>query len=187
MNLYEHSLLKRVFALIRWCVIKILFNNKVKTKSIFYIGKNVNFFVRKGKIVFEGKTHIHDFVTLKSSGLLHIGDNFSINPYSRIICHDRIEIGENVLIAQFVSILDHDHNILNVENEFNSDKYITGPIKIGNNVWIGDKVTITKGVTIGNNVIIAANSVVVKNIPDNCIYGGIRAKHLKNLNLKPKV
>lgn len=33
-------------------------------------------------------------------------------------------------------------------------------------------------VHIGNNVVIAANSVVTKDIPDNCIVGGIPARIL---------
>lgn len=55
------------------------------------------------------------------------------------------------------------------------------PITIGNDVWIGGNVTILPGVRIGNNVVIAAGAVVTKDIPDNCLAGGIPAKVLKPL------
>lgn len=37
-------------------------------------------------------------------------------------------------------------------------------------------------VTIGNNVIIGANAVVVKDIPDNCVVGGIPAKIIRKIS-----
>ena len=37
-------------------------------------------------------------------------------------------------------------------------------------------VTILPGVTIGNNVVVAAGAVVTKDVPDNCVIGGIPAK-----------
>ena len=85
------------------------------------------------------------------------------------------------MIAQYVSILDHDHGTKIIDGKLDIDNYETKPIIIGNNVWIGDKVTITKGVMIGDNVIIAANSVITKDVPSNCIYGGIPGKLIKKI------
>ena len=41
--------------------------------------------------------------------------------------------------------------------------------------------TILPGVSIGNNVIIAAGAVVTKDIPDNCVAGGVPARLIKTL------
>ena len=54
-------------------------------------------------------------------------------------------------------------------------------IKIGNDVWIGGNVTILPGVNIGNNVVIAAGAVVTKDVPDNCVVGGVPAKKIKDI------
>ena len=56
-----------------------------------------------------------------------------------------------------------------------------GEVVIGNNVWIGDKVAILAGVRIGDGAIIGANSVVTKDVPANCVVGGIPAKEIKNI------
>ena len=55
---------------------------------------------------------------------------------------------------------------------------------------IGDRVQISAGakvigpVMIGDNVIIGANAVVVKDVPSNCVVGGIPAKIIKsNINI----
>lgn len=53
------------------------------------------------------------------------------------------------------------------------------PVSIGDNCYIGLGVKIFGSIKIGNNVIIGANAVVTKDIPDNCIVGGIPAKVLK--------
>lgn len=49
---------------------------------------------------------------------------------------------------------------------------------MGNHVVMFPGSKVVGNVHIGNNVVIAANSVVTKDIPDNCIVGGIPARIL---------
>ena len=35
--------------------------------------------------------------------------------------------------------------------------------------------------TIGNNVVVAAGAVVTKDVPDNCVVGGVPAKVIKEI------
>jgi acetyltransferase-like isoleucine patch superfamily enzyme len=125
---------------------------------------------------------LFDNSELQAIGSIVIGYNLCLNRFSRIIAHEKISIGNNVTIAQFVTILDHDHNYTFKKNgKLELQGYKTSPITIGNNVWIGDKVTILKGVSIGDNVLIGANSLVNKNIPSNSIVGGVPAKIIKEI------
>ena len=55
---------------------------------------------------------------------------------------------------------------------------------IGDHVAFGPGAKAFGNITIGNNVFVAANSVVTKDIPDNCIVGGIPAKIIKEKPLK---
>ena len=182
MQLLEHSLSNRIMALLRFLFVKIFYIKRLKIYKVSYLGKNLKLIITKhGHILVKGKIRIIDNVELQSHGQIIIGNGCGINSNSRIIAFERIVLGNNVLVAQFVSILDHDHNIENINGEITMKNFVTGPIEIGNNVWIGDKVTITKGVKIGDNVVIGANSVVTKDIPSNSLAVGIPAIVLRKL------
>lgn len=108
-----------------------------------------------------------------------IGDEFHITAINRII------IGNNVLMGKKITITDNGHGKINAEllniPPIKRPLHSKGSVIIGDGVWIGDKVTILPGVTIGNNSIIGANSVVTRNIPSNCVVGGVPAEVIKKM------
>jgi acetyltransferase-like isoleucine patch superfamily enzyme len=182
MQLSSSNIILRFRALIRFLTIKVFYFKKIKIKNLSYLGKGIKLITsNRGSIIINGKIRIIDHVELQSDGEIIIGDGGGINSFSRIIAFERIVIGNRVSIAQFVSILDHDHSFALEEGRIDLKKFSTSPIEIGNDVWIGDKVTITKGVKIGDNVVIGANSVVTKDIPSNSLAVGIPAKVIRTL------
>jgi len=121
---------------------------------------------------------------IEKNGLLTIGDNVGMSS-TAIVCHNSIEIGDNVKIGGNVVVYDTDFHSLNSEDRLKRAKDLentnTKPIKIDKNAFIGAHSTILKGVTIGENSIIGACSVVTKNIPDNQVWGGSPAKFIAKL------
>ncbi len=114
-----------------------------------------------------------------------IGSNCSIGEYCHITAINKIVIGDGLLTGRFVYIGDNAHGGLSVKEAGIPPalRHLTskGEIRIGNNVWIGDKATILGGVIIGDNVVIAANAVILNNIPSNSVAAGIPAKVVKTL------
>lgn len=109
------------------------------------------------------------------AGKVLIGDYCSLSPNSRIISTDNIVIGDRVLIAHNVNIIDNNSHPLNAEMRHQDfiESFTIGmqkhdlkaaPILIEDDVWIGHNTTILKGVTIGKGAIIGACSVVTKDV-----------------------
>jgi len=115
-----------------------------------------------------------------------IGNHCSIGEYNHITACNKITIGDGLLTGRFVYIGDNAHGGLSWEESsvppINRQLRSKGEVKIGNNVWIGDKATILGGVTIGDNVIIGAGSVVTHDIPSNSMVAGIPARVVKSLD-----
>lgn len=108
-----------------------------------------------------------------------IGKRTTIGFNTFIYSSEKIEIGNDCLIAPFVYIVDSDHKA-SKHQRINLQGNITAPIIIENDVWIASNVTILKGVHIGEGAIIAANSVVNKDVLPYEIWGGTPAKKIGN-------
>jgi acetyltransferase-like isoleucine patch superfamily enzyme len=115
-----------------------------------------------------------------------IGNGVAINYDCHIGCVNRIEIGNNVLIASKVHITDHSHGAVDKTALATPPARRTliskGPVIIEDNVWIGEGAVVLAGVRIGRNSIIGANAVVTKDVPADCVAGGIPARVIKRLD-----
>ena len=114
-----------------------------------------------------------------------IGNDCNIGEFCHITAINKITIGDGLLTGRFVYIGDNAHGGLSLEEADTppSRRHLTskGEIRIGRNVWIGDKVSIFGGVTIGDNVIIGAGSIVTHDIPSNSMAAGAHAMVVKSL------
>lgn len=116
---------------------------------------------------------------------LIIGNNVHIESDCHISAVNGVEIGNDVLIASFVFISDHQHgrgDFTDIETPpLKRCLYSRGKIRIEDKVWIGEKVTILPGVTIGECSVVGAGSVVTKDIPPHCVAAGSPARIIRRL------
>ena len=110
---------------------------------------------------------------------IHVGDEFLANYNVTILDISPVSMGDNVWIAPNTLITTVGHPISPKGRREHLG--ISKPITIGNDVWIGGNVTILPGVTIGSNVVVAAGAVVTKDVPDNCVVGGVPAKVIREI------
>lgn len=107
---------------------------------------------------------------------LSISDNVVLTLDTKIDFSGGVKIGKNSLISKNTIIETHDHGL----DPHSTPNFLS--LEIGDNVWIGMNSIILSGVRrIGKNSIIAAGSVVTKEVPENCIIGGVPAKIIKKL------
>jgi acetyltransferase-like isoleucine patch superfamily enzyme len=125
-------------------------------------------------------------------GKISIGKHCSLSPNSRIISCLNISIGNRVLIAHNVNIIDNNSHPLDaaLRHQDFIESFTIGmqphdlnaaPIVIEDDVWIGHNTTILKGVNIGKGVIIGSNSVVTKDLEPFTVYVGNPLRMIKKI------
>ena len=110
---------------------------------------------------------VHNFKLDGKGSNLSIGNNCFITKTVHMICHDKISIGDNVVINDHVRLIAAGHDL--------SDplwKMTMKPIVIGNYAWIAVNAMILPGVTIGEGAVVGAGAVVSKDIPPYMIASG---------------
>lgn len=112
-----------------------------------------------------------------------IGDNCRIQFRFQCNAAQSVRIGRNVLIASNVLITDSDH-VLEPGGVpiVQSGKFITRPVVIEDNCWLGQNAVILKGVTVGHDSIIGANTVVTRSVPPCSVVAGNPARIIKTLS-----
>lgn len=174
---------------------------KIKFKNKYTSNGNVDFSHTSGislthgstkeNIILEDGCRMYGRLMSQNGGTILMYHKSQIGFGTKIMCSNRIEIGEGTFIADTTKIVDNNNHPVHPKDReimaesswdspFRTWKYSdSDPIVIGRYCWIGSDVRICKGVTIGDGSIIAANSVVTKSCPPNCIMGGNPAKILR--------
>jgi acetyltransferase-like isoleucine patch superfamily enzyme len=144
-------------------------------KFVFHIPslfqKSSKIVIRENGKIFLGKkvialSNVELWATEK--GNLFIEGSVCINSGTKIVSQESIHIGSGTTIGPGVYIYDHDHNYGKIMP--GEPEYITSPIIIGKNVWVGAGAILLKGTSIGNNSIIGAGSLVNCSIPPDSIF-----------------
>ncbi len=137
--------------------------------------RNVNIVIDEiSKINLGERVHLRKGVDIEAhdGAILTIGDNFFINKNSSIISRYGIDIGNNCMIGENTTVVDHNHTFESADLPFKDQGYKGAKISIGNNVWIAGRVFIGQGVCIGDNVVIGSNTIITKSIPSNSVVYG---------------
>lgn len=138
-------------------------------------------------IICDGNVNLGEHTTitctsdLQNLGVgLKIGNKTSLGTHGFYGCAGGIEIGENVMIGNFVSMHSENHVFEDINIPMDKQGVTHKGIKVGNDCWLGAKVTIVDGATIGDGCVIAAGAVVTGNIPSYSIAAGVPAKVIKS-------
>lgn len=142
------------------------------------IGRNCNFGYKSGGFYRGGSIEIQArYVNAK----IKIGNNISTNNNIFICAANYIEIDDDTLIGQYVTIMDHEAHGIHPNKRRQLGEI--GKVIVGKNVWIGNNVTILKNSEIGDNTIIATGAIVSGKFPSNVVIGGVPAKIIKKINV----
>jgi carbonic anhydrase/acetyltransferase-like protein (isoleucine patch superfamily) len=115
---------------------------------------------------------------------LRVGRRTAINEFNNIRAGGGvISIGDNCLIAQFVSIIASNHSI-DVTSPIRDAPWESNRnyVEIGNDVWIGASSVILPGVKIGTGSVVGAGSVVTHDVEPYSVVAGVPARFVRYRN-----
>jgi acetyltransferase-like isoleucine patch superfamily enzyme len=115
-------------------------------------------------------------MVLEIRGRLWVGDDTVFGHHCTIAAREAVTIGRDCLIAEMVSIRDHDHEWRRSDVPVREQGTRVAPVTIGDNVWIGARVVVTRGVTIGDGAVIGAGAVVTRDVPPGALALGVPAR-----------
>jgi acetyltransferase-like isoleucine patch superfamily enzyme len=131
------------------------------------------------QVEFEPECVLDRDMTIECDGDLRVGARTIFGHHCTLACMESVVIGPDCLIAEMVSIRDHDHCFDDLMIPTRDQGASVQSVEIGRNVWLGAKVTVAKGVRIGENAVVGANAVVTKDVPANAVVGGIPARVIR--------
>ncbi|UOE44338.1 acyltransferase [Agromyces larvae] len=117
-------------------------------------------------------------VSFRNAERITLGAGTHIGEHSVVWAGDstgRITLGDHCLLAPNVTITASNYGIVQGRNVMHQPK-LERDILIGRDVWLGANVVVVAGVTIGDGAIVGAGAVVTRDLPANCIAGGVPAK-----------
>lgn len=135
----------------------------------------------------QGTTFQGRMASDRTGSTVSIGRNTFIGP-SFIVCAERIDIGDDVLISWGCTIVDHNSHSIHCEHRKNDvedtffdrekdwSNVTIRPVHIGNKAWIGFNAIILKGVNIGEGAVVGAGSVVTRDVPAYGVVAGNPAR-----------
>ncbi|SFG20608.1 transferase hexapeptide (six repeat-containing protein) [Novosphingobium sp. CF614] len=136
-----------------------------------------------GSIVIGRGTEIAARATiLAEGGTIRIGAGCHLGIGTTLHAKAAVEIGDDTLIAQYVAIRDHDHRTTDPAVPYRLQGFVTAPVRLGRNVWLGVKVTVLKGATIGDGAVVGANAVVTRAIPPGMMAVGVPARPFRRVH-----
>ena len=128
-----------------WRLLKFkLANPHIITRGMVFLGKGVEIQATPELSTMEiGRwVHIGDKNTIRChEGSLRFGDKVVLGRDNVINTYLDIELGDSVLMADWVYVCDFDHRMDNIDLPIKDQGILKGPVRIGPDTWVATKVT----------------------------------------------
>lgn len=154
--------------------------------ELFEIGKRCR--IRVNSVIKSRYVKIGDNV--RTFGAINVGGGGWSDPESKFVVGDGCQIGDGCFINTARSVVFKDKSALAMNSSILTHGFWQsvlegysagyGPVTLGENSWVTVNCTILPNVTIGDGSVVAAGAVVTKDVPPNCMVGGVPARVIKD-------
>jgi acetyltransferase-like isoleucine patch superfamily enzyme len=119
-------------------------------------------------------------VLFRAPALVSLGDGVYINYRCIFTGQERITLAARCSVGPGVTFASSSHQ-LDLTGSRRAGPLESGPITVGEGVWIGANSTILSGVTIGAGCVIGAGALVLKDCDADTVYTGAPARPVRAL------
>lgn len=158
------------YSFIKLSIMKLFHFKRLKFCCIERLSPNVVIEInKKGKLTLGKCLRVHSGskIKVRNNAEIKIGNNVKINYNCIFVAKECISIGEGTEFGPGVLIYDHDHDY---RSGLKKERFLTTPVAIGKNCWIGANTIILRGSVIGDNCVVGAGSIVKGNVPANSVF-----------------
>jgi len=135
-----------------------------------------------GPVELGDRVHLNEgtFIQTGAGGSVSIAADTHVQARCQLAAYVApIVIGRGVQIAPNCSLYSYDHGKEPGVPMRDQPLYSKGPIRIGDDAWLGVGVTVLAGVSIGRGAVIGAGAVVTSDVPDRAVAVGVPARVVK--------
>lgn len=164
-----NNIISVFYSTVRFLLFKLLHGSRFSFQLPERFSPNVVIEFNKGcKVHFGKRVRVHSGskIKVRKGASLCIEDDVRINYNCMIVCHNEICIEKGTEFGPNVYLYDHDHDY---RVGLSQNQFITEPIHIGKDCWIGANTIILRGTSIGDNCVVGAGSVIKGNYPNNSV------------------
>jgi acetyltransferase-like isoleucine patch superfamily enzyme len=175
LNLYRRYLYRRAQAYLK--------GDQVLFQGMVFTGKRVEFHARRGhgRLVIGPWCWIGNDNKLRAhEGQLTLGAKVVMGRDNVINTYLDIEVGDASILADWIYICDFDHRFDRLDVPIKDQGIVKSPVRVGSDVWIGEKASVLRGVDIGHGSVVASHCLVNTDIPPFSIAVGVPVRVVKS-------
>lgn len=105
-----------------------------------------------------------------------IGDDVFIGRLGVISAKKSIDIGSRTMLAEMVSLRDHDHDTRFAPTD---GRFLMESMRVGDDAWIAAKASVVRRGQVGERAVVGAHSLVNRPVPDGAVAVGVPARVLQ--------
>jgi acetyltransferase-like isoleucine patch superfamily enzyme len=109
-------------------------------------------------------------------GNLRLGPKVVMGRDNVINTYLDIEVGQNALLGDWIYVCDFDHIYEHLHLPIKKQGLVKTPVRIGEDVWVGEKASILRGADIGAGCVVASQALVKDRIPPFSVVVGTPAR-----------
>ncbi|MEX1178633.1 MAG: acyltransferase [Nitriliruptor sp.] len=155
----------------------------VEFQGLTFTGKRVEFHARPahGRLIVGPWCWIGNDNKLRAhEGQLTVGAKVVMGRDNVVNTYLDIELGGASILADWIYICDFDHRYQRLDVPIKDQGIVKSPVRIGSDVWIGEKATVLRGVDVGAGSVIASHCLVNADIPPFSIAVGVPVRVVKS-------